>query len=261
MIIRSELPEGSTTIQVAMKSVVLIPAITSFLVACSSTPDQPAPLQEDKPEVAFGKLEESILQAETLQLTFENVRVGAKGKEQKTTGSIVLKKGNKANVKVNLGRPGWKMELAIISDGKTMVVMDGPPGSPRMRRIATPAFLDKLFAISLSRLGAWNTALFISMSSFPNTDDKKVEDLRSRFPASKFEDAKSENGQKSIIFRCEAPLGKDIIDAQLWYDLESLKITKRVWTHKSGLKGGETYKTFTLGAQVPDETFTVPKEK
>ena len=214
-------------------------------------------LQATATEDAFKKLEEAIEKAKTVSLkcTSEAVWKGNPGTKTTATLIVFAKEGNRFSHTVTMSSDGQTGQFRTVSDGSKIWTADFGiiPKEPKNS-------LGKL-AINLTRQGLLLSQLLVQD---PGSQEKDPKEL---LLVSKVTSAADEGKAKTLRYEVTYKGAlKDIsADHTLWYEPSPLKLVKHtaLLKEKGEEKGTvtETYETFSINGEIPDETFILPTSK
>jgi hypothetical protein len=211
------------------------------------------PTAGDSPEKVFQAIEERILKASTLRVTFirQSAGTGAqKEREPLDSGSLLLGKGDRLSLILRepaTGPPGgFDSEKLTISDGKMVVAMlrDGGMVWKESQGIPSKGLRERV-ASSFTRGGIDNLTTILPAGMEPRNPKSAGWNV---LAPSKFVAGEGGEGSKTLAYR----LG-DNMSVKLWYDPRSLRLLKV-------LAGGilETYAEFSFDPPIRDQEFSFP---
>jgi hypothetical protein len=211
-------------------------------------------LQEKSPAEIFKKIEETLRNAKTVSVNYEFEELKVGDRKFSNSGTLLLKEGNKVLGTVpNQGVPG---DSTFACDGRAM------KNQSNLNQRDAPKNLRSVLEASLLRgPGVYYTLVF----AFELVDGQAKPDISGFdadkvMPVSDVAKGQDEKGNPSVVFK----VGR--MEIRLWYDAKTYAPAKRVIKFagaedpKQGIT--ETFKTFAVGVNIPDEKFTLtPSEK
>ena len=230
--------------------------MSSLLVACFL-------LQTESAEEIFKKIEESLSAAKCVRVHFVwdgATKTDTEGKVD-ARGNVLLKEGNRVNLTASVTERTQTSELRIISDGKTVKSKLGPK---RMLESETPKRLEAGLKMALHRLGAMQAVLIAhKVCMLDPGEQEEALDLGKRPPLSDFRAGPDDGEWKTMTYKI-TPDGPDsAAEVRLWYTSEGYKLVKRTITIKRPSESvfTETYKVWSVDADVDNDEFTLPSVK
>jgi outer membrane lipoprotein-sorting protein len=217
-------------------------------------------VQDKSAEEMFKKIEDGIETAKTVRVVFHcagQAPLPGGDQEVKSTGTLLLKEGNRINIFQRITAGGQEQELRHISDGATLL-RRWPGGLEDTNK--TPDTLSANVGIALAR--TWAQASFGGSGGPGSLTGKKL-DLREKYQVSDFKTEPDEKEAKVLSYKVTPKRG-DAMQITLFYDpqkLVPLKRTIRTLKPDEVMTLTETYEEFVLNADIPDEKFKLPEEK
>jgi outer membrane lipoprotein-sorting protein len=212
----------------------------------------------ESPEaILLRKIEQSIDRANTVQLKFSGeVILKWEGGERKgrVTGELLLKGASKLRMIAEVDAAGQGKET-------TTEVCDGVrcfgSGLSSSRAKEPGKVIGNYLRGALARTGILAGGFLAGEGM--NREDF---DMKETFSVYNVQEGATEKESKSLTYTLSH--SGDNAEVQLWYDPKDLRLLKRVLKVKAGGPGStftETYDSFTLNSDIPDEKFKLPEDK
>jgi hypothetical protein len=220
-------------------------------------------LQVQSPEETFKKIEESLNAAKCVRVLFvwDAVTKTDQGGKVDAHGNVLLKEGNRVNLAASVTEHSTTSELRIISDGKIMKSKLGPK---RMLESETPEHFGAGLKLALQRLGAMQTVLIAhKICMLDPAEQEEALDLGKKPPLSDFRAGPDDGEYKTMTYKI-VPDGPDsAAEVRLWYLPEGYRLVKRTITIKRPTESvfTETYKVWSVDAELDNEEFSLPSVK
>ena len=221
--------------------------------------------QEESAEQVFKKIEEAIKGAKTLSVKLEGYvsahasvrRSGLRRYGPNTVhATLLLKEGDKARLSIR--KPfRWEDERLVpfYSDG-TKAKCDPDEGA-----WDAPKGINTFFRIAITRAGL--SHLRTMMSRILSDEDlKKLPDPNTFLKVSDVKYGDDDGQAKTLTYKLKSGKGDEPILVRLWYDPKTYGLLKRTLKGQGRDRSWiiETYKSFDMNGDIPDEKFTLPPE-
>jgi len=227
-------------------------------------------LQDKTAEEAFKKIEETILQAKSITLSYKisGTSLDQQHTERKSeaSGTLLLKAPNQAYLQESsIVSGGRRTSRLIVSDGSSMVIKRDPPwDQERPRKAAAPHMLNERLKAALLWLGA-SSPFDIGSGMIEGRAEKEDFDPVKEFRLESFQTGPHDGNAQTLAFRAVSIKYPTVVSRfTLGYDLKSFRLLKRSQAMKweqIEISSTEAYDEFTLNADIPDEKFKLPEEK
>lgn len=198
-------------------------------------------LQDKTAEETFNKIEETIQKAEMLRITFKLEHILKEGKVDKieTSGTVLLKQGNKANLRIK--EKG--STTLLVSDGHLMKIISKDAS---VLSLETPKDLNANLLKWMLREG--NAASILdALGLVPKT----LPQAKKLTPASEFTFGEDKDGVRILKYKVGTT------GTQLRYDAKTLHVLGIILSGQDSGSVIETFEEFELNAKIPDDEFAV----
>jgi outer membrane lipoprotein-sorting protein len=214
---------------------------------------------------AIQNIEEAISKARSVRVVFEGEthRLDKDtGEDFKTTfaGEVFLKKGNRAyySMKRVAEFKHDPAECILISDGSQ--VHGG--GGVLPSRVETPEDLQSSLSIAVARTGPCASSEVVWDILGFNIRHENTGKMSETLQLSAFSPLADDGESKVLGYTLASTKYGTTGKVQLWYDPKTYRLIKRKLTNSGrNTTITETFKEFTLNADIPDEKFKLPEEK
>ena len=224
-------------------------------------------LQDTAAEDVHKRIEETLRKAKTVTLAWTwEVRPWA-SKVWEGSGTLLLKKGDKANLSLKFENPAGKHQLRLVSDGSAMKYTYEPSNQMSLKIVheATPKnIMDDL---GIVRFGPFEGLKYSGMMKIYPRGGELDRFARESLKLTAFKLGEDDKGARILTYGIMS-YQQDQSEVKLWYDPQSHQPLKRLIRHEFWPVGGANGKTqtesieqFTLDAEIPDEKFALPEEK
>jgi outer membrane lipoprotein-sorting protein len=220
-------------------------------------------LQAESAEEAFKKIEETLNAAKCVRVHFVwdgATKSDLEGKVD-ARGNVLLKEGNRVNLAASVTEKTQTSELRIISDGTTVKSKLGPK---RMIESETPKHFEEGLKMALHRLGAMQAVLIAhKICMLDPSEQEEALDLGKRPPLSDFRAGPDDGEWKTMTYKITPDGSESSAEVRLWYTPEGYRLVKRTITIKKPSESvfTETYKVWSLDAELGNEEFNLPSVK
>jgi outer membrane lipoprotein-sorting protein len=220
-------------------------------------------LQAESAEETFKKIEESLKTAKSVRVQFVwdgATKSDLEGKVD-ARGNVLLKEGNRVNLVASVTEKAQTSELRIISDGKTVKSKLGPK---RLLESETPKHLEIGLKMALHRLGAMQAVLIAhKICMLDAAEQEEALDLGKRPPLTDFRAGPDDGEWKTMTYKITPDGADSAAEVRLWYTPEGYKLVKRTITIKRPSESvfTETYKEWSVDAELDNDEFTLPSVK
>jgi uncharacterized protein YceK len=232
-------------------------------------------LRETPPEAKIHamllRMNKRILRAETISLKFSLEKM--QPEPMTATGTLLIKKGGKVRLEVVLRSGGKERKVLYVSDGKyARGVIDGVSTSLDPSPELLESMLRKIVFSGGLLTNAWappgdfpsllkDPVLRTTVTaSFHNPEDGLDHEMKYGWAYER--SAKREGDLESIWYELDIYPPKLRFGVDLWYDPKTLVWVRRVLRPTEREEVGaieEKYEEFRLDADLPDESFTLPR--
>ena len=225
------------------------------------------PQQDDTAAAAFKKIEKTIENATTVSVkvegqphTHRTVRSVARRPTafgMKVYGTLLLKEGNKARLALTT-RVGPKRRrlVSVVSDGTKAKFL------PDRTARDTPEQLNAFLTTVLTRAGfLLSTTMMSRILSAPDLEE--LPDLKPSLKVSDVKYGDDDGEAKTLTYNLTFGGGDEPIGVRLWYDPKTFRLFKRTLRVRDKDRPRlvtETYESFVINGDIPDETFNLPAD-
>jgi outer membrane lipoprotein-sorting protein len=225
-------------------------------------------LQDRTVEETFKKIEETVTKAKTIRIQFKSIASGTEGAPAgEMSGTILLKEGNKALESYVWSAGGEQRNIFYASDG-THATFGSDLGrggeTYQADTFSASEGLSSRLGVALVRFGQDPLALLTCKTLFTCPAGYPC-DPKAQFRLSDFNAGPDYEGLKTMTYKLMVPETTGFHLTKIWYEPLSYKVVKRTLTQDIGRGPGkernmtETYKEWTLNADIPDEKFKLPE--
>jgi outer membrane lipoprotein-sorting protein len=205
-------------------------------------------------------MEQQLSKARALECVFEVKAEAGEGNDVK--GRLLLAKGNKMRVEIEIKQKKAITKMVIISDGTKLVAKSG---GARKELPNLPKSLNHDVVRVMTHAGSRMLGGGVIVPETPKGQEAKGKRFADRLHASGFKLGKKEklNGRDAQVIEYELKLEgeDDSAAAAVWLDTRTNLPLKRILTDKKGGKliFTETYTKMTVGGKIDEKEFTLPK--
>jgi RNA polymerase sigma factor (sigma-70 family) len=208
-------------------------------------------------ENLFRESEKKLSEADQAQITVESTLERGTLKKGHLKGTLLLAKGNKANMAVQGNLDGEEFKMSAVSNGSKMkmeVTMSKPQEEQN-----TPKDLNAMFAGSFSRVGV--LAGFRTRTQQAGEQEPGLDDL---YKVSDFVLGKKEKvgERESQVIEYKLVMdNRDTAETTIWLDTETKLPLKRVFNSKNDNESYRVTETYQIriNGQIDEKKFELPK--
>jgi type II secretion system protein G len=213
-------------------------------------------LQDKAAEEAFQKIADTFEKAKTVTLEFK-AEVGQKRGNADAAflleGTLLLKEGRKVNLTARTRTQGMEDDFAAVCDGEQIFHRNG-------KRSPVTKDAPKEFAAHLAAMFSRGGMFMTFADNMRPVAKSGNQDPKTLYAPLNLKQGEDDKDAKTLVYGLKFPEGE--MDCVLRYDPKTWIPSGRTMTVKqNGAEAGtirETYKTFVLDAELPDEKFKLP---
>lgn len=220
-------------------------------------------LQAQTAEQTFQKIEDSVTHAKSVQVRFawEASGTGEAEGRIESSGIVLFKNGNRANLSATIVDKGKPTELCVVSDGTTMRAKLGPK---RIVECPTPKNFELGLRAALSRMGALQSVLVAHKVCMLETSQQEEALEPSKMPQlSDFKWGPDDGASKTLTYKITPDGPQSVVEVKVWYVPKTYELVKRTITVKNPSEGvfTEVYRDWMLDQSLDNEEFKLPTVK
>jgi len=210
-------------------------------------------LQEGTAEDAYRRIEETLEKAKSLSIKYQ-VELATGGQKMTASGTVLLKEGNRLKVTLSSGGAGAvKQDASAVSDGSTVRSLPKRPGSNETEWI-TPKTLNERVTVSLLRSGCFE------LHRLPGRMRDHETNPKDSLVVSELRKGDDDSGLMTLVYTLQEGSGRG--EMRVWVDPKTWLPRKRVFTipaqgPQRPATVTETYETFAVNVEIPNEVFTL----
>jgi outer membrane lipoprotein-sorting protein len=220
-------------------------------------------LQGQTAEQTFEKIEAGVAHAKSVQVRFawEASGTGDTEGHVESSGVVLFKDGNRANLSATIVDKGKPTELCVVSDGTTVRAKLGPK---RIVECPTPKNFESGLRAALSRMGALQSVLVAHKVCMLETAQQEDALEPGKMPQlSDFKWGPDDGASKTLTYKITPDGPQSVVEVKLWYTPKTYELVKRTITVKNPSEGvfTEVYRDWMLDQTLDNEEFKLPTVK